>query len=228
MAFNPSKYKVPQAKPLPVILLLDVSGSMSGEKIEKLYDATVEMINSFVQEAIRETVINLGIITFGETVDLHTSFTSVSKLQNNGISKFVASGMTPLGSALTMAKDIIEDKKMVPSNAYRPAVVLVSDGAPNDSWKTPLKEFITTGRSSKCQRFAIAIGNDADKAMLAEFTGDNNTVYFAEDASEISSNFSKITMSVSMRSKSVNPNQVPEYNGNFDKPEQTIDDDDEF
>ena len=35
------------AKPLPVFLLLDVSGSMSGDKINQLNNAVEEMIASF-------------------------------------------------------------------------------------------------------------------------------------------------------------------------------------
>ena len=38
MAFNPAAYKAPVAKKLPVVLLLDVSGSMGGDKINTLYD----------------------------------------------------------------------------------------------------------------------------------------------------------------------------------------------
>ena len=45
MGFDPSKYRTVPIKPLPVVLLLDVSGSMSGDKINKLYDATIEMIS---------------------------------------------------------------------------------------------------------------------------------------------------------------------------------------
>ena len=37
--FDPSKYSMPKIRRLPVILLLDVSGSMYGQKIEELYDA---------------------------------------------------------------------------------------------------------------------------------------------------------------------------------------------
>ena len=47
MAFNPNNYKPATAKHLPVVLLLDVSGSMSGPKIDNLYDATNEMIKVF-------------------------------------------------------------------------------------------------------------------------------------------------------------------------------------
>ncbi|HCA19477.1 MAG TPA: hypothetical protein DEO40_02225, partial [Treponema sp.] len=46
MAFDPSKYTVAKARPLPVILLLDRSGSMSGEKISTLNSAVNEMIQS--------------------------------------------------------------------------------------------------------------------------------------------------------------------------------------
>jgi uncharacterized protein YegL len=232
MAFDPSKYKTPSAKPLPVVLLLDVSGSMFGEKINKLHDATVEMVNSFIEEATKETIINIAIITFGARVDLHTAYTPVTDLQKKGITGFCAEGQTPLGTALTMAKDMIEDKGVTPSNAYRPAIVLVSDGAPNDEWRTPLSEFIGNGRSAKCQRFAIAVGNDADRNMLEQFTGDSSTVFFAEEASDIANNFKKVTMSVSMRSKSVNPNAVPLAQGSFDKPNTDVssndNDDDEF
>lgn len=230
MAFNPNNYKPPVCKTLPVILLLDVSGSMSGEKIENLYDATLEMINTFVAEKVKETIINVAIITFGEEIKLHTPFTPVSDLQSSGLSRFNASGMTPLGTALTMAKDMIDDKTILPSPIYTPAVVVVSDGQPNDEWKAPLKEFLTTGRSQKCQRFAIAIGNDADTDMLEKYTGAKDMIFFAERASDIAACFQKFTMSVSTRSRSANPNVVPTPSGAmFDNnTTQDSDDEDEF
>ena len=54
MAFNPNNYKAPEAKKLPVILLLDVSGSMSGAKIDSLYDATIDMIETFAAAQAKE------------------------------------------------------------------------------------------------------------------------------------------------------------------------------
>lgn len=209
MAWNPNNYKAPAAKKLPVILLLDVSGSMSGEKIDELYDSVVTMVDTFVEEQVKETIIDVSIITFGSEVTLHTPYTSVVELQKNGINKFNANGNTPLGVALTMAKDMIDDKETTPSNIYRPAVVLVSDGMPNDSWKGPLDSFIKNGRSAKCQRFAIAIGNDVDRKMLEEFTGDPSLVFMAEGAKDISSCFKKVTMTVSTRASSQNPNAIP-------------------
>lgn len=228
MAFNPNNYKAPVAKKLPVILLLDVSGSMSGEKINTLYDSVVEMVSSFVAAQAKETLIDVSIITFGSSVELHTPYTSVADLQQSGISRFRADGMTPMGMALTMAKDMIDDKSTTPSNIYRPAVVLVSDGQPNDSWEKPLSNFVSNGRSSKCQRFAIAIGNDADQNVLLKFTGEKNNVFFAENAADVADCFQKFTMSVSTRATSQNPNVVLSAgNASFDNNvgQDTADDD---
>lgn len=230
MAFNPNNYKAPTAKKLPVVLLLDVSGSMSGEKINTLYDSVIEMVDSFVAVSVKETIIDVSIITFGSSVELHTPYTSVADLQKAGISQFHASGMTPMGTALKMAKDMIDDKDTTPSNIYRPAVVLVSDGQPNDSWERPLDSFIKDGRSAKCQRFAIAIGNDADQKVLEKFTGDKANVFFAEDAADVTDCFQKFTMSVSTRATSQNPNVVPTpSNVSFDNnAKQDTDGDDEY
>ena len=230
MAFNPNNYKAPAARKLPVILLLDVSGSMSGEKINTLYDSVVEMVDSFVAAQVKETIIDVAVITFGSSVELHTPYTAVVDLQKAGINKFRADGMTPMGTALRMAKDMIDDKDTTPSNIYRPAVVLVSDGQPNDSWEKPLDSFIKDGRSAKCQRFAIAIGNDADRNVLERFTGDKANVFFAEDAADVAECFQKFTMSVSTRAASQNPNAVPTPpKASFDNnTKQDVDDDDEY
>ena len=209
MAFNPNSDKAPEAKKLPVILLLDVSSSMMGAKIESLYDATVEMIETFAAAQAKEQIIDVAIITFGNEVECHTRYTPVKDLQAKGLNKFTAYGNTPLGTALTMAKDMIEDKDETPSRIYRPAVVLVSDGEPNDSWEAPMDRFINDGRSSKCQRFAVAIGNGADRGVLERFTQDPSTVFFAEDAKDISEQFKTVSMSISTVSKTPNPTSVP-------------------
>lgn len=209
MAFNPNNYKAPEAKKLPIILLLDVSGSMSGEKIESLYDATIDMIETFADTQAKEQIIDVAIITFGDSVNLHTKYTPAKDLRAKGISKFRASGMTPMGTALRMAKDMIDDKNETPSRIYRPAVVLVSDGAPNDDWRGAMDKFINDGRSAKCQRFAVAIGNDADRGVLEKFTLDPNAVLFAEDAKDISEQFKTISMSISTRATTPNSNSIP-------------------
>lgn len=206
--FDPSQFTVAKAKPLPVILLLDVSSSMEGDKIASLNQAVSEMLASFRVSEGGEIEIDVAVITFGETVELVHPLASASTIEWRDLTAY---GMTPMGTALRMAKAMIEDREVLPSRAYRPTVVLVSDGEPNDEWRQPLEDFLTTGRSSKCDRMALAIGALADADVLAQFiAGTDYPLFYAKDAAGLHEYFKFVTMSVTVRTKSQNVNVVPD------------------
>jgi uncharacterized protein YegL len=208
--FNPAMFTVSEAKPLPVILLLDVSGSMGGAKIKNLNEAVKDMLETFRDTENGEVEIHVAAITFGAEVKLHQALSNASSVQWHDLS---AGGGTPLGTALRMAKAMIEDKDVVPSRAYRPTVVLISDGRPNDEWKQPLTDFIAEGRSAKCSRMAMAIGADADEDVLGKFIENSEyPLFYAENAKQLRDFFKFVTMSVTSRTNSQNPDVVPEVN----------------
>jgi uncharacterized protein YegL len=244
--FDPSKFTAPKAKPLPVFLLLDVSGSMNEvidpekvrrtgqtvendgqtwelveggtSKIQILNDAVRRMVHSFAAEERMETEFLVSIITFGDRVAQHLTPGAASSVNWTDME---ANGCTAMGAAFSLAKKLIEDKDVIPSRAYRPTVVLVSDGQPTDDWEHPLEALITGGRSAKCFFMAMGIGENpgtqvlerfiSQTPVLAEVNGTpvRNTVFHAADADKIHEFFRKVTMSVTIRSKSQNPNAVP-------------------
>ena len=206
--FDPKEFATGEAKPLPVYLLLDISSSMSGDKINNLNEAVSEMIRTMADEEKMEVEILISVITFGNDADVHLLATSASQVEWSNLS---ASGMTAMGAALTKAKEMIEDKEITPSRAYRPTIVLVSDGQPNDTgWERAMDDFINTGRSKKCDRMAMAIGKDADENVLKRFIkGTEHELFSSNDAEKISEFFDRVTMSVTTRTRSQNPNKVP-------------------
>ena len=203
------KFQIQAARPLPVIVLADTSGSMSeGGKIEALNSALQDMIATFSHESRLRAEIQVSVITFGgSSAELNLPLTPAHQIQS--FSQLTADGATPLGGALRLASQLIEDKDIVPSRAYKPVIVLVSDGYPNDEWETPFAQLQNGERSSKATRFAMGIGADADVSMLADFANDPEAPLFqASEARDIHRFFRAVTMSVSARSQSSTPNQT--------------------
>lgn len=207
--FDPKQFVVTRPKPVLVCLLLDVSYSMQGQKIDLLNQAVGQMLEAFADEQKREVEILVSVITFGEQVNLHLPFRPANEAVEHW-QPLSANGMTPMGVALKMAKAMIEDKQTTPSRAYRPTVVLVSDGQPNDEWQQPLTDFIEQGRSAKCDRMAMAIGNDADEGVLRKFLrGSTHRLFQAEQAADILTFFNKVTMSVTQMAHSHHSEKSP-------------------
>ncbi|GMB93844.1 hypothetical protein NHP200010_15770 [Helicobacter bizzozeronii] len=206
MAFDPSKFTTQEPKAIPLILLLDVSGSMYGEKIDALNQAVQEMIQELRSAEKMELRYKVAIITFGDVAHLHRSLCDVQDLD---FTPMQADGSTPMGGALSKAKEIIENKEMIKGRDYRPAVVLVSDGIPTDNWEHPLESFINEGRSAKCQRLGLYIGNEgAGVNVLKRFIeGQENPLFYANNAKEITAAIRLITMSQTQRTVSKNPNE---------------------
>ncbi|HEX6518908.1 MAG TPA: hypothetical protein VF070_02690 [Streptosporangiaceae bacterium] len=68
--FDASEFTASKAKPLPVVLLLDTSGSMYGNKINSLNDAVRKMLRTFTKEESQANEFLVSIITFGGTASL--------------------------------------------------------------------------------------------------------------------------------------------------------------
>lgn len=201
-----NNFTMSTARPLPVIVLADVSGSMSADgKIDALNAAVVEMIEAFAEEDDARAEIHVSVITFGGSgASVHTPLRSASDVQWESMP---ALGRTPMGGAFQLAQAMVEDREAIPSRAYRPIIVLLSDGEPNDDWEAPLASLLKSERASKATRFAMAVGADADSKPLADFLGsEQERVFEAHEAREIKRFFRWVTMSVTARSRSANPN----------------------
>ena len=201
-------FVVTTARPLPVILLADVSGSMATNgKIDALNDAIQSMIESFAAEDHSRAEIHVSVIAFGKGgARLHQPLLPAAQIKWDRVT---AAGNTPMGAAFDLVVKMVEDHDQIPSRAYRPTVVLVSDGQPTDEWREPLQRMLASDRAAKASRFVLGIGDDADPAMLAEFLADPAArVYSAHEARQIKNFFRWVTMSVTQRTRSVNPNSV--------------------
>lgn len=203
---------------LPVFILADTSGSMDGEKIQALNNALREMVTSLKSVEDIRGEFKVGIITFGGDVILHQELENV---ENISLTELRARGNTPMGAAISLVTKLINDKSVVPSTAYTPTIVLVSDGMPTDiriedatfddyiNWEPIVELQKAETRASKCLRLAMGIGADADNNMLRAFVNNSAIpVFKSKDAAGIQSFFKWVTMSTVSRMTSANPNNT--------------------
>jgi uncharacterized protein YegL len=176
-------YEPVASRTLPVVLLLDTSGSMKeDDKIDVLNDSVTEMIEELTTVDAGHGYITLSVIAFGgNQAELVNSNVPVAELEYSSLE---AKGRTPMGSAFRIALELIDDREAFPSRSFLPTLALVSDGIPTDpSWEPELELLLDSERGKKATRFALAIGADADRDLLARFSG--GEVHEASQAAEI-------------------------------------------
>lgn len=212
-----NSYVAREPRPLPIFVLADTSGSMRGEKINELNLALREMLNTLNAADDIRGKFQLSVIAFGGYVKVLQPLADIEGLI---LTELSAAGNTPMGQAFEMVREMIEDRNVVSSRAYTPTIVLISDGLPTDcteemyrrknyfDWE-PLVDLHNGERSSKCQRMALGIGEDADIDMLKSFIDNPEIpVIKTKDASGITKFFRWVTMSTVARMTSINPNEI--------------------
>lgn len=209
---NTNDYQDDEIRALPVILLLDTSGSMgatlgSATKIDKLNEAVVLMMKKFDELESLEKFIRVTVIAFDDDERIIGAAHEEPKTFLQHFNPLTRGGMTYLGKALDKAKSILENPNSTPRRWYKPTVILVSDGEPNGSWEEPFRKFIGEGKSARTQRFSMAIGvNQASaKKVLTDFAGTEKNFLTADDAQDIVKNFEFLSRTVTERASQANP-----------------------
>ena len=109
------KFAVATPRPLPVIVLADASGSMGENgKIEALNAAMKDMVSTFAKESRLRAEIQVGLITFGGKAERHLPLAAAHSVA--GFAELKAEGVTPMGAAFDLARQLLEDKDRIPSS----------------------------------------------------------------------------------------------------------------
>ena len=153
----------------PYILLLDVSGSMSGRPINELNAGLVTFRDELLADSLALKRVELGIVTFGP-VHVEQHFTSAA---NFFPPILFTQGDTPMGAAITKALDMVEERKReYRANGisyYRPWIFLITDGAPTDEWQAAANKVFRGEEDKRFAFFSIGV-QGADMKTLAQIS----------------------------------------------------------
>lgn len=161
-----------------LFFLVDTSGSMMGEKIGSLNDAIRETVPDLreLSKSNSDAAIKIAVLQFDTNVKwLYPQPVDSEQFRWNDLQ---AGGLTSLGEALKELNSKLSKTQYLQEAAgsYAPVIILISDGGPTDDFDRALEEIKKNNWFKHSIKVAIAIGNDADKNVLARFTGTSESI----------------------------------------------------
>jgi len=190
---------------LPIYLLLDCSGSMTGAPIE----AVRRGVELFAQEVAADPyameTAYIGVITFDSDARMVTS--GLESAATFRAPQIAAGGMTSLGKALrllleSMAKELRPTVIGGERGDWKPLVFILTDGEPTDDWQTPRSELVNRQKNKVLNVITVGCGPNINEARLKEIAIGPT---FRMDASDVSFKtfFKWVSQSVRVVSRAV-------------------------
>lgn len=168
------------SRPLHFFWIVDCSGSMYGDKIGAVNHAIQSTVPDMRDAAKNNPNAQLLIRTLKFASGASWITTNPVDVENFAWDDLDAGGVTDLGAAF----DLLAAQLTIPpmtDRALPPVLVLLSDGQPTDNYKKSLDKLLQLPWGRKSVRIAIAIGQDADEDLLAQFTGNREVVLHANN-----------------------------------------------
>jgi len=153
----------------PCILLLDTSGSMSGNKIDQLNEGLRVFERELKSDSLAAKRVEVAIVTFGPVQAAQVFVTADAFVAPT----LAASGDTPMGAAIEEAVQMVanrkQDYKAAGVQYYRPWIFLMTDGAPTDD-VSRATALLREGEASKKFNFFCVGVDSADMGKLASIS----------------------------------------------------------
>ncbi|MCM1176207.1 MAG: VWA domain-containing protein [Bacteroides sp.] len=156
------------------VLVLDVSGSMRGKRIEELNKGLQDFYNEISADETTSQRLEVSIITFGSFAK---TVQTPKLVENFTMPTLTAEGSTVLASAVNQAIDLVEERKnwykSTNQTYYRPWIILMTDGEPDgDQNIDKLSERIKQDIQARHYAFLPIGVEGANMNVLSKIQGD--------------------------------------------------------
>ena len=169
------------------IPIIDVSDSMTGEKItlvNETMNAVPEQL-ARINKSLTDIKLKIAPIQFSNDA----SWFALNDGKPAEVESFrwvdrEADGQTNFGAACQLLLEKLTTTEnggwMKGGCSSAPLIILISGGAPTDNYQSALALLKKRGWFNAALKFAVAVGRDADKSVLAEFVGNPEAIIETE------------------------------------------------
>ena len=165
-------------KTMVMFFLIDTSGAMEGEKIASLNDAMHEILFDIkkISDENADALIKIAVLEFASGTEWITPIPQ--DVDTFCWQDLEAAGVVDMGQACRELEKKLHRNAFLQNEAgnYVPIIILISGGSPTDDFKGGLEVLKQNKWFEVSTKIALAIGEDADVNVLAEFTGNKETV----------------------------------------------------
>lgn len=165
--------------PMDIALLIDCSGSMSGQELDDAKSAAKSFIDRVPSDA------EIGVLSFGSDVRIQSNLTTDLGQLRAAIERIEASGLTPMGEAIALAH-----KQMLTDPDRIKLAILLTDGFPDDKSKTSDEAEIA--RAKDIRIISIGVGSGVDSEYLKTIASVSEDYYFVNESFELEETFETI------------------------------------
>jgi len=162
-----------------LFFVVDASGSMQGSKIGAVNSAIEDVLPELADISAEnaDAQIKIAVLEFSSGARWLTN-TPIEAEMFTWSYINDAQGLTDLGEACKQLNAKLSRNEFMNEvvGSFAPAIFLMSDGAPTDDYKRELQKLWQNNWFKKAIKVAVAIGDDADTSVLAEFTGNVESV----------------------------------------------------
>jgi uncharacterized protein YegL len=155
---------------LPVYILADCSGSMSGDPIEAVKQGIRLLHSNLMGDPSAVESAYLSVITFDSGARQVVPLTEVAAFNPPDLQ---ASGTTALGAALKLLIDCMNTEVRRTTGDqkgdWKPLVFLLTDGNPTDSWQSYASQ-IKQNKPTPANIIAVGCGDGVDTSILKQIT----------------------------------------------------------
>lgn len=186
---------------LPIYLVLDNSGSMTGDPIQAVNQGIQALVSDLQTDPFALETAYLSIIEFNSNARQIVPLTEIGSFKAPTLA---TKSTTSLGAALTLLTQSIQKEVKKPGleekGDWKPLVFIMTDGQPTDSWEQPAD---LLKKQKIANIIACAAGNSANELVLKRIT---ESVIKLRDVSPdtFKAFFQWVSASISQSSASVN------------------------
>ena len=170
-----------------LFFVVDCSGSMSGSKMGTVNAAIEEVIPTLKEISANNADAQIKVATLAFSTGAKWIQSKPVSAENFTWSYLDANGLTDLGEACIQLTEKLSRKSFMDevTGSYAPVIFLMSDGAPTDNYRHGLEHLKKNNWYKKAIKVAIAIGSDANQSVLAEVTGNSESVITVHTPAEL-------------------------------------------